>query len=315
MTTVAEALRAAAERLEPVTDTARLDAELLMAEALNVSRTDLLLHRQADAAPAGFESLVARRMAHEPLAQIRGRKEFYGRDFRVCPAVLTPRADSETTVAAAIEACPSDARILDCGTGSGALLLTMLAELPGASGVGIDRSPAALAVAADNAARLGLTDCAELRLADWREPDWRDDLGRFDCVIANPPYVATSADLPPSVLDYEPAEALYAGPDGLDAYRALVPQLPALLSPVGFAVLEIGATQADAVSQIAANAGFSGELRRDLGGLPRALILQLGLAAGMCRGGDHGASNDAVARGHDRFGRDLKGRKQGSVFP
>ena len=277
MTTVAEALRDVARRLEPVSETARLDAELLMAEALGVSRSELLLRRVAEPVPAGFEPLVMRRLAHEPIAQIRGRKEFYGRDFRVCPAVLTPRADSETTVAAALEVCPTDARVLDCGTGSGALLLTLLAELPGASGVGVDCSAGALAVAADNAARLGLANRADLRLADWRDPAWRDDLGRFDCVIANPPYVETTADLPPSVRDYEPAEALYAGPDGLDDYRALVPQLPELLLAGGFAVLEIGATQADVVSRIAASAGFRSELRRDLSGLPRTLILQLGL--------------------------------------
>jgi release factor glutamine methyltransferase len=271
---VAEALREAAARLVFVSDTFRLDAELLMAETLGVSRSEMLLRHTSDPEPDLFQALVTRRLAHEPVAQILGRKEFYGREFRVGRAVLTPRADSETTVAAALEACPRAARILDCGTGSGALLLTLLAELPHASGLGIDRSQAALAVAADNAARLGLADRADMRRADWREPDWRDGLGTFDCVIANPPYVESTAELAPSVSDYEPAEALYAGPDGLDDYRILLPQLPALLAPGGVAVLEIGATQADAVSQIAAEAGFGSELRRDLGGRPRALILR-----------------------------------------
>lgn len=277
MTSVGEALREAARRLGTVTDTARLDAEVLMAEALGISRSDMLLRRMADSAPDAFEALVARRLLHEPVAQIRGRKEFYGRDFRVCPDVLIPRADSEATVAAALECCPPDARFLDCGTGSGALLLTLLAELPGASGIGVDRSAAALAVAADNSARLGLADRAEMRLADWHDAHWRDGLGTFDCVIANPPYVETTVDLPPSVRDYEPAEALYAGPEGLDDYRALMPQLPPLLTEQGAAVLEIGSTQADAVAQIAANAGFRSELRHDLGGRARVLILRLGL--------------------------------------
>jgi release factor glutamine methyltransferase len=274
MSTVADALREAARRLEAVTDTARLDAELLMAEVLGVSRSELLLRHTVDPEPDVFQALVTRRLAHEPVAQILGRKEFYGREFRVGRAVLTPRADSETTVAAALEACPRARRVLDCGTGSGALLLTLLAEWPEARGVGIDRSASALAVAADNAARLGLSDRAELRLADWRVPGWAGDLGPFDCVIANPPYVEAGAELDPSVSRYEPAEALYAGPEGLDDYRLLVPQLPALLEPKGAAVLEIGAVQAEAVGQLAAAAGFASELRRDLGGRARALILR-----------------------------------------
>jgi release factor glutamine methyltransferase len=277
VTTVAEALRDAARRLEAVTDTGRLDAELLMAEALGVSRSDMLLRHTRDPAPQAFGALVARRLAHEPVAQILGRKDFYGREFRVTRDVLIPRADSETTVAAALGACPPNARILDCGIGSGALLLTLLTELPEAAGVGVDRSAAALAVAADNAARLGLSDRAEMRLGDWHEPGWREGLGPFDCVIANPPYVEEDADLAPSVRDYEPAGALFAGPEGLDDYRALIPQLPALLAPGGSAVLEIGATQAGPVANLAANAGFGTELRRDLGGRPRALILQLGV--------------------------------------
>nr|WP_166180228.1 peptide chain release factor N(5)-glutamine methyltransferase [Altererythrobacter segetis] len=274
MSTVAQALREAARGLESVSDTARLDAELLMAEALGVSRSELLLRHVGDPEPDVFAGLVRRRLAYEPVAQILGRKEFYGREFRVCRDVLTPRADSETTLAAALEACPPDARILDCGTGSGALLLTLLAELPGARGIGIDRSEAALAVAADNAVRLGLADRAEMRLADWHEPDWSAGLGRFDCVIANPPYVETGADLDPSVCEFEPAGALFAGPDGLDDYRTLVPQLPGLLEPGGVAVLEIGASQAEAVAAIAADAGFASELRRDLGGRARALVLR-----------------------------------------
>ena len=128
MTTVAEALRDGAERLAPVSDTARLDAELLMAEALGVSRSELLLRHMQDEAPAEFEALVARRERREPVAYILGRKEFYGREFVVAPGVLIPRMDSESTVAAALEACPKPRRVLDCGVGSGALLFTILAE-------------------------------------------------------------------------------------------------------------------------------------------------------------------------------------------
>ena len=277
MTTVAEALREAARRLAETSDTARLDAELLMAHALGVSRSDLLLRHMQDAPPAGFEALVERRGRHEPVAYILGRKEFYGREFLVAHGVLIPRMDSETTVAAALEACLAPARVLDCGAGSGALLLTVLAECPSSEGVGIDRSADALAAAAVNAARLGLNDRAQLLHRDWNQPGWADDLGRFDLVLANPPYVEDDAPIAPAVREWEPAGALFAGAEGLDAYRVLIPQLPGLLAEGGVAVVEIGAIQADAVSAIAADIGFNAGLRRDLAGRPRALVLRLGL--------------------------------------
>lgn len=273
-TTVAQAIRAATGELAAISDTARLDAELLMAHALETTRSEVLLRRMGDPAPAGFAALVERRRRHEPVAYITGSQEFYGRRFRVSPAVLIPRGDSETTVLAALAAVPNARRVLDCGTGSGALLLTLLAEMPQASGVGIDRSAAALAVARANAEALGLADRATLQAADWTRAGWRDGLGAFDLVIANPPYVEERADLAPEVRDHEPAGALFAGEDGLDDYRTLVPQLRGLLEPSGVAVLEIGHAQAAAVSAIAAEAGFAAELRRDLAGRARALILR-----------------------------------------
>ncbi|MGN6500159.1 MAG: peptide chain release factor N(5)-glutamine methyltransferase [Tsuneonella sp.] len=272
--TVAEALRVATERLFAASDTARLDAEALMAHALGVSRSAMLLRHMRDAAPATFAVFVERRASHEPVAYIVEEQEFYGRTFRVSPAVLIPRSDSEATVAAALEAAPDARRVLDCGTGSGALLLTVLAELPAATGVGIDRSPEALAIAAQNATQLGLERRARLQCGDWTASGWAAGLGRFDLVIANPPYVESGAALEPDVRDHEPAGALFAGPDGLADYRVLVPQLPPLLSADGVAVLEIGAAQADAVTAIAHAAGFLAEQRRDLGGRPRALILR-----------------------------------------
>ena len=275
MTRVTDALREAARQLEAVSDTARLDAEVLMAHALRVSRSDLLLRHMDRAIPAGFAPLVERRMRHEPVAYIRGRQEFYGRDFLVSRDVLIPRADSETTVEAALAACPEGARVLDCGTGSGALLLTVLAERAGTEGIGIDRSPEALSVAADNAERLGLAECCDLRMADWDKPGWSNGFGQFDLVIANPPYVESGADLAASVRAHEPVGALFAGAEGLDAYRALIPQIPALLAPDGCAVVEIGAGQADLVGEIAATSGFSIELSRDLANRPRALVLRL----------------------------------------
>lgn len=268
---VSQAIRTAAETLAATSDTPRLDAELLMARALGVSRSDLLLRHTGDPAPAAFDALLARRRAHEPVAYILGIQEFYGLAFHVTPDVLIPRADSETLVAAALGARPDAGAVLDCGVGSGALLLAVLAGLPRARGIGIDRSPAALAVAADNAARLGLGDRARMIRADWDEAGWARGLGPFDLVLANPPYVEEAADLSPSVREHEPAGALFAGADGLDAYRVLVPQLPALLAAQGVALVEIGHTQADAVAAIGRAAGLAAVLHRDLGDRPRVL--------------------------------------------
>ena len=276
MTTVAEALREAAARLAATSDSARLDAELLMAHALTVSRSDLLLRHMHDPAPEGFAALVERRAAHEPIAYILGRKEFFGRAFLVAPGVLIPRMDSETTVAAALDAAPAPRRVLDCGVGSGALLLTVLAERRAAEGLGIDRSTQALMIASANATQLGLATRAQLMRRDWNEPGWAADLGRFDLVLANPPYVEDAAPIAPDVRGWEPEGALFAGPEGLDAYRVLLPQLPQLLADGGVAVVEIGAAQTDAVGAIAAAAGFAVALHRDLGGRPRALVLRSG---------------------------------------
>ncbi|MDE2405615.1 MAG: peptide chain release factor N(5)-glutamine methyltransferase [Sphingomonadales bacterium] len=270
--TVAEAIRDATARLATSSDTAHLDAELLMAHALGVSRSRLLLAHMRDSLPDGFAPLVDRRANHEPVAYILGHQEFYGLPLRVGPAVLIPRGDSEVLVDVALAERPAARMVLDCGTGSGALLLAVLAHLPEAHGIGIDRSAAALAVAAANADALVGTR-ARLLERDWTRPGWADGLGRFDLVLANPPYVEIDAALAPSVRDHEPAGALFAGADGLDDYRVLLPQLPALLAPGGLALIEIGATQADAVAAIAGAAGLAAALHRDLNGLPRALAL------------------------------------------
>jgi release factor glutamine methyltransferase len=271
--TAGEAIRAAAEALAPVSDTARLDAELLMAHALGVSRSELLLRHMRDPAPEGFATLVERRMTHEPVAYITGAAEFYGLTLKVTPATLIPRGDSETLVAAALERAAPEGRVIDLGTGSGALLLAVLAERAGWRGVGIDASAQALTVAGDNAAAHGLSGRAAFRRRDWRETGWADDLGTFDLVLCNPPYVEECAALDAQVRDFEPATALFAGPEGLDDYRVLIPQLRALLAPGGLAILEIGANQAEAVGALAAASGFAVELRRDLAGRARALLL------------------------------------------
>ena len=275
MTTVAQAIREAAALLAASSDTARLDAEWLMAHALGTSRSDMLLRHMAEPAPGCFGGLVDRRAVHEPLAYITGDTEFYARTFEVGREVLIPRSDSEAVIEAALDRLPEDAsgRVLDLGTGSGALLLTLLAERPGMEGIGLDASAAALAVARRNADRLALGGRVRFVERDWCEPGWAGDLGASEIVLCNPPYVETGAALKPDVRDYEPHEALFAGPEGLDDYRRVIPDLPLLLAPGGVAVLEIGARQGPAVTRLAEAAGFEAEIRKDLADRPRAAIL------------------------------------------
>ena len=272
--TIALAIREAAQALAASSDTPRLDAELLMAHMLAVSRSDLLIHHMRQSPPPpGFARLIVRRMGHEPVAYITGFQEFFGLPFRVTPDVLIPRGDSEVLVEAALKARPDARRVLDCGTGSGALLLAVLHNLVQAEGIGIDRSAGALNVAAENARRLGLSSRAQMLRADWAEAGWSATLGRFDLILAYPPYVETAADLAPSVRDHEPGGALFAGADGLDDYRVLIPQLPALLAPGGAALVEIGSVQAQAVTALAQSSGMIATLHRDLAGRPRVLEL------------------------------------------
>lgn len=279
MVKIAEGLRDAARQLEPVSDTARLDAEVLMAAALGVSRSELLLRHMDAATPAAFAAMLERRLRCEPVAYIVGHQEFYGLDLAVTPDVLIPRADSETLIEAAREGLGdrTPTRVLDLGTGSGALLLAALTVWPEAQGVGLDRSPGALELARANAGRVGIAGRCNWLSRNWTRSGWEDGLGLFDLILANPPYVEEDAELSPSVRDYEPAGALFAGPDGLDDHRLLIPQLPRLLNPDGVAVLEIGSAQAHLVLEIADRAEFSAALREDLAGRPRALVLRLGL--------------------------------------
>jgi release factor glutamine methyltransferase len=166
--------------------------------------------------------------------------------------------------------------VLDCGTGSGALVLAVLAHLPETRGIGIDRSPAALAVAGANAVTLGLGARVRMELADWSRAGWDAGLGKFDLILANPPYVEAGARLAPSVLGFEPAGALFAGADGLDDYRLLIPQLPRLLAPRGVALVEIGTTQAGSVGELARHCGFETRLHHDLADRPRLVELTRG---------------------------------------
>ena len=249
--------------------TPRLDAELLLAHALGIDRTALLLDPNR-IVPSTFAALVERRANREPVAYITGSRGFWDIDLAVGPGVLVPRADSETLIEVAIAHFGSRApgTILDLGTGPGTLLLAALSRWPAATGLGIDRSDEALGYARRNATALGRADRVRFAAGDWA----RGIDERFDLILANPPYVATHEVLPTDVADHEPAAALFAGPDGLDAYRALIPDLPRLLAPDGVAAIEIGHTQAAAVTALLEAVGLTVALHRDLGGRDRCLL-------------------------------------------
>jgi len=260
-------------------DSARLDSQILIAAVLGADPGALRFaeDRPVDARDGQrIENFLRRRAkTREPVSRILGKREFWSLEFRVTPAVLDPRPDSETLVEAALALFPDAAAllsVLDLGTGSGCLLLAVLHERPNAIGLGVDASDQALAVAAGNAERLGLAARVEFRKSDWGAgvPEC------FELILCNPPYIgeAERATLTPEVARHDPRAALFAGPDGLDAYRAILPDLARLLAPGGHALFEIGATQAEAVSAIARGAGLKiVEIKRDLTGRDRCVVL------------------------------------------
>ena len=241
------------------------------AHALGVERGALLLDPARFGAPDDFGGLVARRMAHEPLAYIVGYRDFWTIRLAVGPGVLIPRPDSETLIEAAVQyfGAAGPKRILDLGTGPGTLLLAALAEWPAATGLGVDAGEAALTFARANADALNLADRAAFRTGDWAD----GVEGPFDLILCNPPYIADSEELMPDVAGFEPASALFAGADGLDDYSRIIPALPRLLAPGGAAILEIGHRQRISVSELAEAAGFAVACKQDLGGRDRALLL------------------------------------------
>lgn len=268
--TVDAALRAAAARLAGASATPRLDAELLMAHILGVSRDALLMGRRDTPEPKGFAALVARRARGEPVAYIVGRRDFWTIGLSVGPGALIPRPDSETLIEAAVDHFGTrvPARILDLGTGPGTLLLAALDQWPAASGIGVDASLQALAFARRNAADLGFG-----ARACFVEGDWAQGIDeRFDLVLCNPPYIGAEEELAIDVAGHEPGEALFAGSDGLDAYRVVVPQIVRLVAAGGLAALEIGATQRAAVTALFAQEGAGVTCRQDLAGRDRAVL-------------------------------------------
>ena len=272
MTRLAKALSRATNQIGRISDTPRLDAELLMAEALHIDRDRLILSPPDRDPPERFWGLVERRKTGEPVAYITGRRAFWNIELHVGPGVLIPRPDSEVLIASAIEhfeGTKGPKRILDLGTGPGTLLLAALDLWPDATGVGVDVSRQALAYAASNARRLGFESRSRLSVGNWAEGIKET----FDLILCNPPYVAEGADLGPGVAEYEPDEALFAGKEGLDAYRDLAPQLPSLLNPGGLAAVEIGYDQAEVTSELLARDGLVAKVANDLAGRPRALLL------------------------------------------
>jgi release factor glutamine methyltransferase len=281
--TVGTALEAAVRRLYAAgIDSARLDARLLLGDVLQLESAELVAHPERPlAAPESerFRDLVERRCRHQPVSQLLARREFWGLTFRVTPDTLIPRPETETVVQAALAGIADRGqalRILDLGTGTGCLLLALLHELPQATGLAIDRSPGALAVARANAEALGLAERAEFRLGNWTEGVTES----FDLIVSNPPYITTPEmeQLAPEVARHEPHLALHGGRDGLDCYRAIASGLEGRLRPAGRLLLEIGAAQSDSVIAVFAAAGFTCAARHnDLAGLPRCLVLQWNL--------------------------------------
>jgi release factor glutamine methyltransferase len=253
-------------------DSPRAEARLLMAHVLSISREATLTASPTPDQADAFAAAVMRRGAHEPFAYITGRKEFWSLDFDVGPGVLVPRPDTETLVEEAIRLTPdrgASLTIADLGTGSGAILCAALKEFPNAKGTGFESAPGAFAYASRNAARL---IGARARIV---QADWEQAVGPFDLVFSNPPYIP-SADiesLDPEVAQFEPRAALDGGVEGLDTYRALAGLLPAILKPGGYALLEIGLGQANAMGTM-----FPGlqmiRIAADLAGISRCVVLQ-----------------------------------------
>ncbi len=277
--TVRAALQHAADELSKAgVPDARREARLLVATALDWDAARVFGHPKASLGTAAVERLhvlLVRRSAREPVSRILGYREFWSLRFELSPETRAPRPDSETGIEAALSALPDRGRayrILDFGTGTGCLLLTLLSELPNSVGIGIDLSEGALGTARRNAAALGLGARARFAAGNWGS----GLTGQWDVILANPPYIASSEidSLEPEVARFEPRVALDGGCDGLSAYRALALAVGRLLAPAGLAVIETGAGQTQMVAAIMAEVGLAlRAVRHDLSGVDRCLVL------------------------------------------
>jgi len=280
-TTVKMALAAATAQLSAAgISQARREARLLVAAALDWDAARVIAFPDAEL-PAEvcrrLQDMIARRSAREPVSRILGHREFWSMRFDLSPDTLDPRPDSETLIEATLAVLDDRERayrVLDFGTGSGCLLLSLLSELPNAVGTGVDLSEGALDTARRNAAALGLAGRARFVCANWGE----GLSGDCDVILANPPYI-TSVELGrlmPEIACYEPRLALDGGADGLLAYRELAPEIARLLAPDGIAVVEVGAGRAADVTAILAEAGLALRVvRHDLSGVDRCIVLGL----------------------------------------
>jgi release factor glutamine methyltransferase len=278
--TLAQARRALTQQFRAADiESPELDARVLIGHALGLDHAGLIsaaARPLAAADAAQVESFARRRLAGEPVARITGMREFWGLPFIVTADVLVPRPETETVVETAVALTGPDRtaapRVLDIATGSGAILLALLSELPNAQGAGTDIDLAALGVARRNAVQLGLADRAEFIASNYGAAI----SGRFDLVVSNPPYIASSeiATLAREVRDHDPRHALDGGTDGLSAYRAIAADTMRLLAPGGHLVLEIGQGQENDVAQLLTDAELTlvGEPRRDLAGIARVLV-------------------------------------------
>lgn len=271
--TIEKAVKNAALTLAPHSESPRLDAEVLLAAILGLPRAALIARADESVAPNhenAYAELIAQRAGGMPIAYLTGSREFWSLGFKVSPAVLVPRPETETLVEQALALLPRDAicSVLDLGTGSGAVALSLAHERPRWAITAVDNSPAALEVARQNAQRLQLPH-VQWRLGSWFEPLPAE---RFDLIIANPPYIA-AADPALTALRAEPAAALIAGPTGLEALRAIIARAPAHLHARGWLALEHGNTQAHDVAQLLERHGFDSiRTYPDFSGRPRVTL-------------------------------------------
>ncbi len=271
-----DALQSATQKLSLTSDSPRLDAELLMAHALGMERADMLLRRDELRLPELYEAFVERRLRNEPIAYIIGKQDFWDLSLKVTPDVLIPRPDSETIIEWIAEIYTDNApsNILDLGTGSGALLLAALSVFPDAHGIGIDNSAAAISIARENAQINDMLGRCEFMLGDWTKANWdKMFTAPFDIIISNPPYIGDEEILMADVAQFEPAQALFAGEDGLRDYQTLIPALHKILTENGRIFFEIGQSQAQSITKIAQEHSYNVELKQDLAGLDRVLML------------------------------------------